>query len=435
MLNGTVPYSLPLAKTTDNCSASITGSTTLLVYTTPGSYVVTWTFTDAAGNTSLATQSLKLLSPPPTLLPVGVVSSTDFSPEVPILESLSSECFITVPIPIAEDEEDGLILGTTSDSLNYSIPGNYIVNWTFSDSKGNSITAVQTVTILEDSRPLAPSLMSLKASCNITVPLPVAIDDCDGEILGTTDDSLYYDSPGDYWVLWSFTDSRGNTTSATQNIIVEYLSEQIYTQTACVSFTWLDGVTYTENTNVTFETIDAEGCKTLHRLDLTIITIDSYVEKVGNTLTAFQGGAEYQWIDCNLGNTPVAGATQQSFTAATFGNFAVRVQLDNCEVISECFEVNIPRALPIVSEGISVNGDGINDVWMIQNIENFPKAAIHVYNRTGEEVFSVVGGYNNDWRGNFKGNEDKLPSGPYFYILDFENDGAIDQHGWLYIKN
>ena len=36
--------------------------------------------------------------------------------------------------------------------------------------------------------------------------------------------------------------------------------------------------------------------------------------------------------------------------------------------------------MPLVAEGISPNGDGDNDTWMIQGIENFPKARVSVYN-------------------------------------------------------
>tara|TARA_B110000093_G_scaffold74170_1_gene80640 strand:- start:63 stop:1037 length:975 start_codon:yes stop_codon:yes gene_type:complete len=88
-----------------------------------------------------------------------------------------------------------------------------------------------------------------------------------------------------------------------------------------------------------------------------------------------------------------------------------------------------------VAEGISSNGDGVNDVWMIQNIEKYPQAQVYVYNRLGREVYRALNGYNNDWRGNFEGNADLLPSGPYFYTIDLDNDGKVDRQGWLYIQN
>jgi gliding motility-associated-like protein len=91
--------------------------------------------------------------------------------------------------------------------------------------------------------------------------------------------------------------------------------------------------------------------------------------------------------------------------------------------------------MPLVAEGISPNGDGDNDTWMIQGIENFPKARVSAYNSLGDDVFTALNGYNNDWRGDFNNSGDPLPSGPYFYTIDLDADGEIDQHGWLYIQN
>jgi uncharacterized repeat protein (TIGR03803 family) len=56
------------------------------------------------------------------------------------------------------------------------------------------------------------------------------------------------------------------------------------------------------------------------------------------TLTANQNGATYQWIDCNT-NTAIAGATNQSFTANTSGNYAVSITANNCRDTSACFPV------------------------------------------------------------------------------------------------
>jgi gliding motility-associated-like protein len=88
-----------------------------------------------------------------------------------------------------------------------------------------------------------------------------------------------------------------------------------------------------------------------------------------------------------------------------------------------------------ISQAITPNGDGKNDTWIIEGIEQYPKAHISVYNRWGEAVFTATNGYQNDWAGNFKNNRDILPTGPYLYLIDYENDGKIDLKGWLYISD
>jgi hypothetical protein len=58
------------------------------------------------------------------------------------------------------------------------------------------------------------------------------------------------------------------------------------------------------------------------------------------TLTANQAGAIYQWINCN-NYAPISGATNQSFTPATAGSYAVVVTLNGCSDTSACQTVNI----------------------------------------------------------------------------------------------
>ena len=87
-----------------------------------------------------------------------------------------------------------------------------------------------------------------------------------------------------------------------------------------------------------------------------------------------------------------------------------------------------------VAEAITLNGDGINDTWVIYNIENFPNNEIRVYNRWGKEVFAARN-YKNDWDGTFRSLNATLPeSSSYLYQIDLEGDGTIDHQGWLLIK-
>lgn len=85
------------------------------------------------------------------------------------------------------------------------------------------------------------------------------------------------------------------------------------------------------------------------------------------------------------------------------------------------------------SEGFTPNGDGINDTWYIEHIENYPQALIKVFNRWGQEVFQARN-YRNNWNGTYRNNREPLPSAPYFYTIDVENDGEVDRHGWIYIN-
>jgi len=79
--------------------------------------------------------------------------------------------------------------------------------------------------------------------------------------------------------------------------------------------------------------------------------------------------------------------------------------------------------------GISPNNDGMNDTWVIENVEAFPENEVRIFNRLGNTVFDETN-YDNQsvvWKGNnLSGNE--LPSGTYFYI--FETGGLVEK-GWI----
>jgi gliding motility-associated-like protein len=75
----------------------------------------------------------------------------------------------------------------------------------------------------------------------------------------------------------------------------------------------------------------------------------------------------------------------------------------------------IPTDIP---NTFSPNGDGINDVWSIPYLNNFPNARIRILNRYSQLVFSSTG-YNQPWNGKLKGAD--LPIGTYYYIIHHGN--------------
>jgi gliding motility-associated-like protein len=69
----------------------------------------------------------------------------------------------------------------------------------------------------------------------------------------------------------------------------------------------------------------------------------------------------------------------------------------------------------IIPNAFTPNGDGINDTWDIQKINNYPDCSVQVFNRYGLLVFSSIG-YSIPWDGIYKGSE--LPTGTYYYIIN-----------------
>ena len=74
----------------------------------------------------------------------------------------------------------------------------------------------------------------------------------------------------------------------------------------------------------------------------------------------------------------------------------------------------------ILYDAFSPNGDGMNDVWHIGNVESFPSCTVKIFNIWGILVFSS-NGYGTPWDGKHDGND--LPSGTYYYVID-PGDGS-----------
>ncbi|GAB3200942.1 hypothetical protein GCM10027293_22870 [Pontibacter aydingkolensis] len=68
-----------------------------------------------------------------------------------------------------------------------------------------------------------------------------------------------------------------------------------------------------------------------------------------------------------------------------------------------------------IPNGISPNGDNINDVWLIKGVEDYPDITIDIYNRWGDKVYNSRG-YGNPWDGTRNGAP--LPDGAYYYVID-----------------
>ncbi|KDN55558.1 hypothetical protein FEM21_13210 [Flavobacterium seoulense] len=103
----------------------------------------------------------------------------------------------------------------------------------------------------------------------------------------------------------------------------------------------------------------------------------------------------------------------------------------------------------VVHNAFTPNGDGTNEVFKIDNIEDtlcYPENSVEIYNRWGILVYETKG-YNNDskaFRGFSEGRVtvDKsagLPTGTYFYILNYTSVGLQGeiipkkQQGYLYL--
>jgi hypothetical protein len=343
--------SLTAPTATDNCVGSITGTTTTTLPISSSTTII-WTYSDGNGNTTTQNQSVVIND---NTSPVASAAS---------LPDLTATCSITtLSAPTATDNCAGLLNGTTSTSL--PINASMSIIWTYNDGHGNITTQNQNVIINDniDPVPNSASLTDITSVCPVTsLTAPTATDNCAGVITATS--NAIFPIAATQVITWTYIDQNANTTTQTQNVSVNdnvapvpNSSSLPALQSSC-AITSLSAPTATDNcagqitgTTTTILPITSPGTITWTFADLNgnIITQDQAVNisamnvnvtQVEITLTAQNSSAtSYQWIDCNNGNLAISGATNQSFTAVSNGNYAVIINEGNCVDTSACFAI------------------------------------------------------------------------------------------------
>lgn len=87
-------------------------------------------------------------------------------------------------------------------------------------------------------------------------------------------------------------------------------------------------------------------------------------------------------------------------------------------------------------EAISPNGDGFNDLFIIEGLEAFEKSSLTIFGRDGVVIY-LNDDYQNDWSGlqNTKNHSGiPIPPGTYYYLLHLGETNRIIK-GFVYLKN
>lgn len=138
-------------------------------------------------------------------------------PAATTLPDVYAQCDTTLNVPTAL-AGNVIVHGTATDSTYYNTQGSYNVTWTFTNGYV-SATQTQHVVIDDTTAPVPniAALPSLSKTCPYTLESPTALDNCKGNVTGTTD-STTFTTGGTYDIHWHYADGNGNTTVQTQHI-------------------------------------------------------------------------------------------------------------------------------------------------------------------------------------------------------------------------
>lgn len=138
------------------------------------------------------------------------------------------------------------------------------------------------------------------------------------------------------------TSINGCDSTLNLELVIADSSSTTQVVTACDSYTWIDGNTYSSSNNsATHVLASSQGCDSTVTLNLTISDSPSAtVLQNGFILTSTNSGVTYQWIDCDNSNGIIPGETNQEFNPISDGNYALVVTDGICSDTSICFNIN-----------------------------------------------------------------------------------------------
>ena len=406
--------------TTDNCSvASVTNNA-------PASYplgntTVTWTVVDGSGNTATCTQVVTVVD---TQLPTIVCAA----PLTVNTDAGVCEATFTLTAPATADNCS--VASVTSNAPATFPLGTTVVTWTVVDGSGNTATCTQTVTVEDNELPTIAcqsdiTLNNLPGFCgrSVNYATPVFGDNCTVASFTQTDASGYVSGDlfpiGTTYQEFTVVDNSGNTFTCGFNItivdnelpvmsncpadIVAFISEpgQCEQNVSWQNPTASDncpGLDLTQNyfpgssfpigtTVVTYTATDNTGNSVSCSFSVSVIDqADPIVTVVNETkLTVNVSGASYQWVDCDNNYAPIAGATTQTFSPTSNGNYAVIVNTGGCPDTSNCETISVIGIEEITySEIVLYPNPSYNGSFMISYDGTIE--AIMVYDMTGREV-------------------------------------------------
>lgn len=157
--------------------------------------------------------------------------------------------------------------------------------------------------------------------------------------------------------------------------------------TQCDTFHSPSGNYHWSATGVYSDTIpNYKGCDSIFTVNLTINQPNNQVSQSGIILSANQGGATYQWLDCQNSYQPIAGETNQTFTPTTNGSFAVRIDNNSCIDTSNCVPITTIGIEELIKENITIYPNPSHGKITIENLGKNQLESIRVRNLLGEEI-------------------------------------------------
>jgi VCBS repeat-containing protein len=166
-------------------------------------------------------------------VPVTLTIGDTTPPVVPAISDIVASCYVEVTAPVAIDACGGPITGISDNPRSFIGLGVWEIHWTFTDASGNTSTAVQKVTLIDTTPPVAhcPGNISVPASTTdnghsgaIVSYEATATDNCNAFVSYSIEPGSFF-PVGTTTVTVTATDNAGNTDVCTFDVTVTCITQ------------------------------------------------------------------------------------------------------------------------------------------------------------------------------------------------------------------
>ncbi|NNE27091.1 MAG: HYR domain-containing protein, partial [Saprospiraceae bacterium] len=339
-----------------------------------GSTDVIWTVTDEAGNSLSCVQVITVedLELPMITCPADQTVETDMG-----------QCSATgVDLGMPTILDNCVIDTTINNAVEPFGLGSTDVIWTVTDQAGNSLTCVQVITVEDNENPTITCPMNIVVSTDagvceatgVNLGTPVTEDNC--VIDTTTNNGIEPFDLGDTDVIWTVTDSSGNTATCIMTVTVVEDEDPMITCPTDLTVSTDDDECHATNVvlgiavvsdNCTIDTISYDAVEPYGLGDTNVIW--TVTDAAGNT------GSCIQTITVNDNQPPVITCPSDITVMANLGmceaigiNLGLPTATDNCGVQSTEADLMEPLASGTTSVTWTATDDAGNTATCSQNI-------------------------------------------------------------------
>ena len=232
------------------------------------------------------------------------------------------------------------------------------------------------------------------AGCDSVVTLHLTMNNSNSgiDIITACDSYIWMDgvtyTSSNNTATYTLTNAAGCDSVVTLHLTMNNSNTGVDVITACDSYMWIDGVTYTSSNNTaTYTLTNATGCDSVVTLHLTINTVDTMVISDGYSLTANANAISYLWIDC-ITNSIINGETNQVYIPTINGSYAVIIMQNGCTDTSACYNITTIGIVEHSSSKINIYPNPSQSIVNIDLGEAFGKVNLIVRNQLGQIVLN-----------------------------------------------